>query len=102
MSADLDQHAIEQVLLRLLAGRRDKTIAPMDVARALAGDHPDAWGPVMPAIRRAAVRLVKDGRVVIYRKGRPVDPDDFKGVYRIGLAEIDDRGQRGPGSSSGV
>jgi hypothetical protein len=22
---------------------------------------------------------------VILRKGRPVDPDDFRGVYRIGL-----------------
>jgi hypothetical protein len=102
MSRDLDQHAVEAALLRLLAERgRDKTIAPMDVARALAGDHPDAWGPVMPAIRRAAVRLAKGGQAVIYRKGRRVDPDDFKGVYRIGLPDAAP-GARGPGSSSDV
>jgi hypothetical protein len=89
---DLDPDAIAREILRLVSERgAGKTIAPMDVARALAGDHPDAWGPVMPAIRRAAVRLMKDGQLLIYRKGRPVDPDDFKGVYRIGLAEIDDR-----------
>jgi len=22
---------------------------------------------------------------VIYRKGKPADPDDFKGIYRLGL-----------------
>ena len=103
MSQGLDQPAIEAALLRLLAERgRDKTIAAMDAARALAGDHPDAWGPLMPAIRRAAVRLAKDGQAVIYRKGRPVDPDDFKGVYRIGLPGAAQGEERGPGSSSGV
>lgn len=102
MSRELDQQTIEQALLRLLAGREDKTIAAMDVARALAGDHPDAWGPLMPAIRRAAVRLMKGGRAVIYRKGRPVDPNDFKGVYRIGLPPAAQCEGAGPGSSSGV
>jgi hypothetical protein len=38
----------------------------------------------MPAVRRAAVKLALAGRLVIYRKGRPVDPNDFKGVYRLG------------------
>ena len=100
---DLDQIAIRDAILRLAAERgRDKTIAPMDVARALAGDHPDAWGPLMPAIRRVAVRLMKDGQAVIYHKGRPVDPDDFKGVYRIGLPDAAQREGSGPGSSSGV
>jgi len=31
------------------------------------------------------VRLMKEGRVVILRKGRAVDPDSFKGTYRIAL-----------------
>ncbi len=25
----------------------------------------------------------------IYRKGKPVDPEDFKGVYRLGLPRRD-------------
>jgi hypothetical protein len=39
----------------------------------------------MTPVRRTAVRLAHQGRIVIYRKGKPVDPDDFKGVYRLGL-----------------
>jgi hypothetical protein len=76
-----------------------KTIGPMDVARALGGDHPDGWGPLMPAIRRVAVGLMKQGRVVITRKGRPVDPEDFRGVYRIALAS--DKGA-GEGSKAPI
>ncbi len=79
---------LEATLLRL-AGESDagRTIGPMDVARTLGGDHPDGWGPLMQPIRRVAVRLMKEGRLVITRKGRPVDPDDFRGVYRLRLPE---------------
>jgi hypothetical protein len=88
--------AVEDTILELLRARgSERTIAPMDVARALGGDHPDGWGPLMPQVRRAAVRLMKHGRLVILRKGRPVDPDDFRGVYR--LAPVD-----GEGKSSSV
>jgi hypothetical protein len=41
------------------------------------------------AVRRAAVKLALDGRLVIYRKGKPVDPADFKGVYRVGLPHLE-------------
>jgi len=35
------------------------------------------------------VDLAQAGRLVIYRKGKPVDPLDFKGVYRLGLPRHD-------------
>ena len=60
-----------------------RTVGPTEIARALGGDKPEGWGPLMPAVRLAAIRLMKDGRLMILRKGRPVDPDDFKGVYRL-------------------
>jgi hypothetical protein len=60
-----------------------KTVDPAEAARALAGAHPDQWGPLMQPIRRVAVALAEAGRVVILRKGKPVDPRDFKGVYRL-------------------
>jgi hypothetical protein len=47
------------------------------------------WHLLMPAVRRIALKLALDGRIVITRKGRPVDPDDFKGVYRLGLPRQD-------------
>jgi hypothetical protein len=82
--------AVEDTILELLQARgSERTIGPMDVARALGGDHPDGWGPLMPQVRRAAVRLMKQGRLVILRKGRPVDPDEFRGVYRLALVDGD-------------
>jgi len=85
-----DPQIIEEAILRLAAERGlDKTICPSEAARALGGLHPDGWGPLMTPIRRVAVRLAKEGRLVITRKGRPVDPDDFKGVYRLSLPRSD-------------
>jgi hypothetical protein len=82
--------ALEAAILDLVAKRdSDRTICPSDAARAVAGDHPDHWGPLMQPARRIAVRLMKEGRVVITRKGRMVDPDDFRGVYRIGRVRSD-------------
>lgn len=81
----------EQIEATILAMTQErgagKTICPSEAARALVGGHPDAWGKLMPQVRQAAVRLMKDGRVVIRRKGRPVDPDDFKGVYRLSVPD---------------
>ncbi len=77
--------AIDQALLALIAERGPgKTICPSEVARALA---PEAWRGVLPGVRRRAVALAKAGSIVIKRKGRVVDPDDFRGVYRLGLPE---------------
>jgi hypothetical protein len=77
--------SLEAEILRLVAERGpDKTICPSDAARSLAGPIGDDWGALMPQVRRIAVRLATEGRVVITRKGKQVDPHDFKGVYRIG------------------
>jgi len=79
---------VEEALLSLLRARGPgRTLDPQAVARALAGGDPDRWGPLMQPVRRAAVRLMKQGRAVITRRGRPVDPDQFKGTYRIVLPD---------------
>ena len=79
-----DARAIETTLLRLVAERGPgRTLDPTEVARALGGSHPDQWGPRMQPVRRVAVALAEQGRVVILRKGKPADPRDFKGVYRL-------------------
>lgn len=84
---------IDATLLALAAARgAGKTICPSEAARALAGPDPQAWSRLMPAVRRSAVELMKAGRLVILRKGRPVDPDNFRGIYRIALAPEPDGG----------
>jgi hypothetical protein len=92
--------AIETTLLRLLAERgAGKALDPAEAARALGGPHPDGWGPLMQPIRQVAVRLAAEGRLVILRKGKPVDPAAFKGIYRLALP-AEGEVVEGPGSSS--
>ncbi|MEM7766664.1 MAG: DUF3253 domain-containing protein [Pseudomonadota bacterium] len=59
-----------------------KTICPTEAAKVVS---PANWRSVLPEVRAEAVRLAKAGTIAIYRKGRAVDPDGFKGVYRLGL-----------------
>jgi hypothetical protein len=86
----ITQKRLEDTLLTLTAARGpEKTLDPTEAARVLGGDHPDSWGPLMQPLRKAAVALAKQGRIVIYRKGRQADPDEFRGVYRLGLPRHD-------------
>ena len=79
---------IEATILRLLDGQgTGRTVSPADAARALTDGS--EWHVQMPGVRRAAIKLALAGRLVIYRKGKPADPNDFKGVYRLGLPRQD-------------
>lgn len=81
---------IEATLLELARERgTSKTFCPSEAARRIAGDHPDHWGPLMQPIRRSAVSLATAGRLLVLRKGQPVDPLTFKGVYRLSLPRND-------------
>lgn len=72
------------ILHQIAAAGSGKTVSPTEVARAL---HPGPdWQALLPALRRAAIKLALEGRIAIYRKGQPVDPSDFRGVYRLGAS----------------
>lgn len=79
---------LEGVILKLCArAESGRTINPIDAARAFAaarGEDELGWRSHLQDVRRTAVRLAEAGRIVIYRKGRPVDPGEFLGVYRLG------------------
>jgi hypothetical protein len=69
-----------------------KTICPTDAAKVFAekrGEDDLGWRNHLMLVRRAAVALALEGRLVIYRKGKPVDPEDFRGVYRLGVPRAD-------------
>jgi hypothetical protein len=79
---------LEAALLGLLADcPPGKSVDPAAVARAVGGSHPDGWGPLMKDVRRIALRLAGNGRLVILRKGQPVDPAALKGIYRLALPD---------------
>ncbi len=83
-SDELDKDHIKRVIMNMALERGAlKTFCPSEVARHIAGNHPDQWGVLMIPIRRVAVELMKKGELLILRKGEIVDPDHFKGVYRL-------------------
>jgi hypothetical protein len=66
----------------LSAREPGKSVSPEEVARAA---DPEGWSRLLGQVRATAVGLARQGRLVITRKGRPADPDTFKGVYRLRL-----------------
>ena len=82
-----DDGAIRREILRQTAARgADRSICPSEVARALAGGDDGPWRPLMGPVRRAAADLARGGRIEILRKGKPVPPDDMRGVIRLRAA----------------
>lgn len=89
-----------EAILALLTSQRETkgsglSICPTQVAKRLEGDAGgEAWRRHLPLVRRTAVAMAKSGDIAITRKGKPVDPDTFKGVYRLALpADEDESGQ---------
>lgn len=83
-SHPIDAAALRAELVRQIAALAPgKSLCPSDIARALGGTHPDQWSRLMPAVRRTAIDMAKSGNLVILRKGKIADPDDFRGVYRL-------------------
>lgn len=65
-----------------------KSIDPTAIAQSFAatrGEDGLAWRHWLAHVRTAAIGMARKGELVIYRKGKPADPDDFRGVYRLGL-----------------
>lgn len=79
---------LEQVILGLCDDAKPGcTICPTDAAQTFAtasNEDSPAWRSHLSDVRRTAVKLADAGRLVIYRKGKPVDPHNFRGVYRLG------------------
>ena len=65
-----------------------RTVTPEEIARSVASDAD--WQSLLPSVRRGALRLAEAGRLVLYRKGKPVAPADLRGVYRLGLPPCSD------------
>lgn len=79
--------SIEDAMLDILARAGAKTLSAPEIAHAISPEND--WHSLLVPIRKAAIALAQSGRLVIYRKGKPADPNDFRGVYRLGLPRHD-------------
>lgn len=59
-----------------------KSIEPADVAKVL---QPDRWQRQLARVKTVAIGLMRQGRLTITKKGKPVDPASVKGVIRLRL-----------------
>lgn len=74
--------AIETAIFDLLdKAPPGKTIDPMNVAKAVDLEN---WRRLLPQVRAVAIGLARQDRLVITRHNKPADPDNFRGVYRLG------------------
>lgn len=81
-----DDAAIEALILSLCAERGPaKSICPSEVARAIAGPDERRWRLLMHPVREAAFRLARAGRIRVLRKGRPIAPEQARGVIRLAI-----------------
>lgn len=83
---DTPQDPVQTAILELIAAQpRGKTVDPSEVAKTL---DPENWRRKLKPVRHAANALARDGKIAIYRKGKPVGPDvapdTVKGVIRLG------------------
>lgn len=87
LSASPTGGALDDAMLDVLQRADATSLSPPEIAQRICpqGD----WHALLSPIRRAAVALAVQGRLIIYRKGKPADPMDFSGVYRIGLPRQD-------------
>ncbi len=73
--------AITTAMLQIAAERGpDKSLCPTDVARAVSAED---WRPLLGAVRKVAADLARQGKIEILRKGKPINPDEMRGVIRL-------------------
>ena len=80
-----DRDDAERAILRLVSERGpEKSICPTEAAQAF-GDA-ETWRSRLGVVRTTAAVLARAGRIEILRKGKPIDPDDMRGVIRLRIA----------------
>ncbi|MEL7296951.1 MAG: DUF2256 and DUF3253 domain-containing protein [Pseudomonadota bacterium] len=72
--------ALSTAILEMLAKRPGKSICPSEAARTVGGGN---WRALNEPARRAARRLVADGKIRMTQRGRTVDPSRAKGPVRL-------------------
>lgn len=82
MSDPIETAIFEKLARADPGGAGGRSIEPAEVARAL---QPEQWRRMLPRVRACALGLMRQGKLTITKKGRPVDPDAFKGVIRLRL-----------------
>ena len=72
----------DTILSQLAVVAPGKSIDPMSVAKAI---QPERWQRLLGHVRTDAIELAREGKIDILRHNKPVNPEQFRGVYRLRL-----------------
>ena len=79
-----DEAVFETIIQLCAAAWPDETVRAEEIAMTL---YEAEWQALTGRVRLAVKQLAEAGHVQILHKGKPVSPDDFKGVYRVRLSD---------------
>lgn len=77
-----DEMLYDRILEMCAEAGPEKSVSPSAIAMSL---QEFGWQSLLTRIRITAVHQAHAGLIHIMRKGKPTDPDDFKGVYKLRL-----------------
>ncbi|MCP4423668.1 MAG: DUF3253 domain-containing protein [Chloroflexi bacterium] len=80
-----DDEVRETILNMCREAGLDGAVRPEAVAQVVLPNH---WQTLLKRVRLMSKQLAVAGRIVILRKGEPVDPNDFKGIIRLQITEM--------------
>ena len=76
---------VEETLFDLLSqARKGDSISPNEVAKAIDAIN---WRRELPKVRAVIIGLARQEKLEVLRKGKPIEPEGFKGVYRVRLPQ---------------
>lgn len=78
-------------------GEGKASIEPAEVAKAM---QPDQWQRMLPKVKTTALGLMRQGRLVITKKGKAIDPAKMKGVIRLRLPTAEEAAAAPPQPAS--
>ncbi len=87
MSDPIEAAIFEKLVKADPKGVGGKSIEPAEVAKAL---QPEQWQRMLPKVKATALGLMRQGRLTITKKGKPIDPAQMKGVIRLRLPTEDE------------
>lgn len=84
---------IQEAILARLAkvdpqGLGKASIEPAEVAKTLQAEQ---WQRVLPKVKTAALGMMRQGQLIITKKGKVIDPAKMKGVIRLRLPTAEER-----------
>ena len=88
MKKSLNPEAVRAAIRDIDSRDRQNSIDPGAIARELVGPDPDTWGKLMKPLRAHLQQMARDGEIEFLRKGRPIAPEELRGVYRLRVVEL--------------